>query len=158
MSDQVKKRVVGRPFKKGESANPGGRPKGSPNQALVAQKMAIVAFGESLMADTGTPLRALRGKWDKYTVAEILASRPYLEGVVTRIKNGDADHLEKFIWEHVFGKPVIRVRSEPAELTPMQKAMEQMSPAEITILAEAARKAIAIRDARSLTEGEANGA
>ena len=137
-----KKRPSGKPFKKGQSGNPQGRPKG----AEAAGRIAIREFGEALMRDIGTELRPLRGKGDKYTLKELLAQKPYMEGVIIRIKTGKAAHLEKFIWEHLFGKPKVTVEEvkRPPE-SPMREAMKLMKPEEIRIIAAAAARVIEAR-------------
>jgi len=145
MDDNVippKRKAGGRPFPKGKSGNPGGKPKGT--EAL--RKVAIREFGEALMRDIGTELRPLKGKGDRYTLKELLAQKPYLEGVIFRIKTGKADHLEKFIWEHMFGKPKVTVEEvkRPPE-SPLAAAMKERKPEEIRALAAAAHRVIEAR-------------
>lgn len=135
-------------WQKGVAINPGGKRKdGQPRQT---RALAIKRFGEMLLEDQGTPLRKLKGKGDRYTTEELLAAKPYMEGLVIRIKTGNATHIERFVWEHLFGKPVVRIKNESAPVSPLAEAMAEMTPAEVRILAEAARKAIAVRDARTL--------
>lgn len=55
-----------------------GRHKGVPNKATLELK----AFTDSLLAD---PI--------------------YQKNLKARIQAGDADHIEKFLWEHRYGKP-----------------------------------------------------
>ena len=137
-----KKRPSGKPFKKGQSGNPQGRPKG----VEAARRIAIREFGDALMRDIGTRRRPLRGKGDKYTIKELLAQKPYMEGVIIRIKTGKAAHLEKFIWEQLFGKPKVTVEEvkRPPE-SPMAAAMKEMKPEEVRVLAAAARRLIDAR-------------
>jgi len=143
-----KRKGLRQAWKPGQSGNPSGQRKdGQPKQN---RAMAIKRFGEMLLNDQGTPLRKLSGKGDRYTVEELLAAKPYMEGLVIRIKTGAATHIERFVWEHLFGKPVVRIKNETPVTSPLAEAMGEMTPAEIRILAEAARKAIAVRDARAL--------
>ena len=55
-----------------------GRKKGVPNKATLELK----AFTDSLLADPN-----------------------YQKNVIARVMAGEADHIERFMWEHRFGKP-----------------------------------------------------
>jgi len=147
--------ATGKGFKKGKSGNPGGKFKAtglsSRTEEAVRKAQAIEAFGNALMTETATslslaPLRPLR-KGEKYTIEELLMSRPYMEGVVMRMRLGTAPHLEKFVWEHVFGKAIQTLRIEKPPESPMAKAMKELKPEEIRVLAQAAARVIELRKA-----------
>jgi hypothetical protein len=147
----TKQKPGGRLFVKGKSGNPKGRPKGIVQKDKTEQSIAIRTFGEGLFLDQGTPLRALKGKNDKYTFEEILATKPYLEGVVLRIKLGTATHLERFVWEHLFGKPkqILELKTPPRP--PMAAAVAAMTQDELTMFANLARRMIASQSEPTLS-------
>lgn len=133
-------------FKKGQSGNPGGRKKGIITKPR-PEVMAVRQFGESLMRDEGQPLRVLNGTNDRYTIEEWLAAKPYLEGVIYRLKTGAATHLERFVWEHLFGKPMVRIEVKQTAATPLTVALKEMKADEVRVLADVARRLLAAKAA-----------
>ena len=75
----------------------GGRVKGVPNKATLELK----AFTDAL-----------------------LAREDYLENVIARIMDGDADHIEKYLWEKRFGKAVQMVEMSGPGGGPVQYRWE----------------------------------
>jgi hypothetical protein len=159
-----------KPFPKGKSGNPGGRKKGSTlparTRAVVEREMAVRDFAQRCVEDRGfdiTLIRELRKQSkddrakgrepDRYTIEERLEALPYLEGVFLRMKLNMAPHLERFVLEHLWGKPEIKVKvqSEKQE-TPMAQMVDQMNADELQMFANVARRMIAAR-AESLIEG-----
>lgn len=136
-------------FPKGKSPNPGGKRKdGLPKRMPDSERQsAIRLFEEMCIRDEGTPLRKLAGKKDRWTVEEIMLARPYLENVFMRMKLGTAAHIERFVWEHLGGKPVIRVAAEKPEDSPLALALKDMKAEEVRVLAAVARRMIALKAA-----------
>jgi len=127
---------------KGQSGNPKGRPKLKPEDRQVRRLF------EALTIDGGKdlPFADVDGTPIKYTLRQLLNAMPYLENLLDRIKQGKANHIEMFLWEHYYGKPKVTVELKEPPKTPLAALVKEMTPEELAMFAAMSRRMLAAQN------------